>query len=105
MKKYLILFLLVLYSCSSGTKIEQTKYYVGKYETSFVDGKHTKILTSDAIVTIKGDPNIPEGSICYIRVAPMSYDMHPDIAWRMEEQYFSWVGSEEYKIAKNIKLK
>ena len=83
-------------------EIYKTRVYVGKFVDSHPDSKKTQIETEEAIFSIKGDPDIPNGAWCYIRIV-RDFRFHPDIRWRMNEQYFTWEGtSDEFRLTKNL---
>ena len=103
--------ILLSFSCVSSSKmikedvLYKTKTYVGKYEGTWkFNEKFYNIQTSEFIFTLKEDPNIPEGALCYMRLDPIPWDMHPDIAIELTPKYFSWNGSErEYRIYNDVK--
>ena len=86
-------------------KFIKTKTYVGRYETSYqIDDKFTFITTSMGIFKIKSNPDIPDSSLCYVRLEYPKYDLHPDIREQMTAKYISWVGSDkEYMIFNDVK--
>ena len=108
--RYLLILLVLIYSCSRifypEPQLEKIKIYMGKYERSIQAKDYTAIQTSHVIILLKENPDIPVGVWCYIKRKPCRYPMHPDIAWQIERQFFTWQGSDkEYRLHKNIKLK
>jgi len=54
-------------------------------------------------VIVKGEVNVPDDALCYVRITDTHCDFHRDIAWKLEDQYFYWYGSDkEYRIVNNI---
>lgn len=83
-----------------------TKMYVGKYtETYYPENeKHCVVITDMGIFYVNDTTFIvPQQASCYIRRETGGYDMHPDVKWRLEHQFFTWYGAkEEYKLYRNI---
>ncbi len=108
--KKIIFLLIILVGCSTTSKIQEGVFYktrvsAGHYESSFVrDDKFTFVQTEYGLFKLKENPEIPDSSLCYIRIKYSSYDFHPDIAEQMAVRYFTWQGSElEYQIFNKIK--
>jgi len=106
---YLLLVFISL-SCVSSSKVVKegvlvkTKMYVGRYETtSHLRGDYYNIQTSHFIFTLKENPEIPDSALCYMRIEPPAWDMHPDIEIQMTVTHLTWNGSDrEYRIYNNV---
>ena len=86
--------------------LTKTKFYVGKHISSTPVEKGTIVLTDQIIVKVKDDPQVPDGALCYIRMGYMRGDIHPDIAFHLQKQWFTWNGAEnEYLLINNVLLK
>lgn len=112
MKKIFIFALVLIMSCVSTSKIKEdvlykTKIYAGHYiSSSPIDDQFTAVMTDYGYFRLKENPEIPDSSLCYIRVQYSSYDFHPDIAEQMAVKYFTWNGADlEYRIFNNIKTR
>ena len=108
MKTLIIISLFVLCSCSRSLYPDEalikTKIYVGSYEQSYINDGVCYIQTDNAVILLKEIPNIPLGSWCYIR-RETNNRFHPDVARKLEHQYFSFNGSEkEYRVMSNIRF-
>lgn len=109
MKNTILILAILLSSCGVGnhleeSKIQKTTIYVGKYEQSYTDGRHTIVKTSHILLKVRGNISIPDNALCYIKREPM-YGMHQDIAWKVEYQALTWNGTDkEYRLVKNVKL-
>lgn len=111
--KYVLfaVFLIGLTACVPSSKmvregvIYKTRIYVGKYETSVDFGKHFyNVQTSHYIFTLKENPDIPEGALCYMRMEPLDWRLHPEIAYELAPKYFTWNGAErEYHIYNDVR--
>lgn len=101
---------MILTACSETLHIQEnvlikSKYYIGHYISSTPFGKNSIVLTSDIIVTVKGQPDIPDNVLCYIRFGYLRTDVRYDIAFHLQDQWFTWAGSEdEYMLINNVKL-
>lgn len=114
-KQFLYLALIILISsCVSSSQVireegifYKTKTYIGVYEQSVVfRDPFVNVQTSKYIITLKENPEIPEGSWCYIRIEPISLDMHPDIKYQLSPKYFTWNGADkEYRIYSDVNEK
>jgi hypothetical protein len=112
MKKIIIYLFLsfIIISCVSSSRMVKegifykTKMYVGKYEeTTYLRGNYYNIRTSYFIFTLKENPEIPDSALCYMRIEPPMWDMHPDIAIQMTVTHLTWNGSDrEYRIYNNM---
>ena len=109
MKKLWIFALLIALSCVSTSKVTEgvfykTRIYAGVYESSTpIDDKFTVVITSHGYFKLKENPDIPDSSLCYIRLDYPSYDFHPDIAEQMTIKYLTWTGHDrEYRIFNHI---
>lgn len=107
--KLCIVFGLLFHSCSTNKylaeeQIYKTKVYVGKFVASHPLSRTTQVETEQACFTVKGDPHIPDNAWCYIRIV-RDFRFHPDIRWKMNDQYLTWEGgNEEYRLTKNLKI-
>lgn len=109
MKKIIYFLLcLILFSCSDKLfpegQLVKTRIYIGNYISSTpVNDKCTRVMTTQVIMVVKGNPNPQANALCYVNIKKHSYDFHPDIRWQLEAQYFSWKDSnEKYMLKKNI---
>ena len=85
-------------------EIYKTKLYIGRYVASHPLTKSTQIETDQAFFTVTGAPDVPENALCYIRVV-RDFRFHPDIRWRLNEQYFTWEGTtEEFRLTRNLNI-
>lgn len=105
--KYLLLLIFLVSSCvvPTHTELIVTTVYVGKFIESLYANGHTQIVTDQITVSVRGNIIVPEGAHCYVKRNLSNYDMHPDIAWQLEKQKFFWVGSDKYRIIRNIHFK
>ena len=91
---------------TQNTGINITKKYVGEYVSTheLIDEKYCIVTTTMGIFFVKDTTfYVPDSALCYIRRDMCAYDMHPDIAWQMEHQYFTWSDTEkEYRLKKNV---
>jgi len=75
-------------------RVVQTRY--------FEKENRTKILTEQAFPQVKGKIEIPDSAHCYIRVIHCHRDIHPYIKQQLQQQYFSYAGSnKEFRVIKN----
>ena len=105
MRKIIFILLVLLVSCAGVSRVQEgrfykTKSYAGRYENiAVVNEKFSMVTTTHGIFKIKAHPEIPDSSLCYIRIEYPSWDMHPDIEKQMMGYFLSWPGSEfEYLI-------
>ena len=110
MKLHIAIYILLIALSSCGVQshiqkgeLTKTRVYVGKFISSTTSDNLTQVQTTDITVTIKGEIYIPKGELCYIRIDPCLYDMHPDIRWQMERQWLEF-GDESIRIKNNIRL-
>ena len=108
MKRILFIVFLFILGCSNlnyPSTMTVTKKYVGVYvDTSYIeDGDYYFVTTSMGIFKVRDSLSVPFNAFCYIRRELPRYEMHPDLSWQMEHQYFTWSGTEkEYRLKKNI---
>ena len=108
MKKILFILFLFVLGCSKlnyPSTMTVTKKYVGVYvDTNYIESDdYYFVTTSMGIFKVEDPLDVPMNSFCYIRRELPHYDMHPDLSWQMEHQYFTWSGTEkEYRLKKNI---
>ena len=112
--RYILLFVLAigLSACAPSSKmvkegvIYKTRIYVGVYEKSVSIGeKYYNIQTSNYIFTLRENPAIPEGSLCYMRMERLDRRFHPEIAYQLAPKYFTWNGAEkEYSIYNDVRV-
>lgn len=99
---------LILFSCSNELFPEgqfvKTRIYIGNYISSTpVNEKYTRVMTTQVIMVVRGEPDIRIDALCYVNIKKHSYDFHPDIRWQLEAQYFNWEGgNEKFMLKKNI---
>ncbi len=101
----MILFLL-LFGCSISKYPEgvliKTKVYCGKFVNIDYQDKTSIIQTTMLVFTVKGFPDVPKGSYCYIRRELCRHDVTKSIKRKMEPKYFSWNNSKEYRVKGSI---
>ena len=85
--------------------IYKTRIYVGIYEESvMLRDPFYNIQTSNYIFTLKENPDIPDGALCYMRMERPDWRLHPEIAFELTPKYFTWEGAErEYHIYNDVK--
>ena len=107
--RYLIIILIVLCSCTHKVYKEEqlvkTKVYVGKYEYGVQYDREYRVITTDLIIILHDNPYVDSAALCYIIRKPFyEWQIHPDIAWQMEGQWFTWLGTnDKYRLKRNIK--
>lgn len=108
-KKIFVIIFLIFIGCSSSIRTSNrfvlSKMYVGKYvNIHYIESDDIYFVTTTmGIFRIKDSLHVPDNALCYIRREYSHYDMHPDIAWQLEHQYFTWNGTEEeYRLKKNL---
>lgn len=103
--KILILFIL-LSGCAINKhttgELIKTKAYCGKLISVNYDGKISIIQTTMLAFQVKGYPDVPEGTFCYIRREPCRVSATKSIKRKLERKYFSWDNSKEYRIKGEI---
>ena len=98
--KTIIIFLFIIFLCFCKTPqyiYEDTLYvtrkYIGDFDTSFVEGKYTKVVTTKDYFYIAGRVEliIPDKAKCYLKYE--SQNIKFDKYWIL---YFTYEGTEDY---------
>jgi len=109
MKTIVLILFILLSGCAvsqypEGTLIK-TKAYCGMSVSVSYHEKTSTIQTTMLVFTVKGHPDVPEGSYCYIRRELCRHDVAESIKRKLEPKYFSWNNSKEYRVKGNIPYK
>lgn len=109
MKTIILIFFILLSGCAISQYPEgmliKTKAYCGKLVSVNYDGKISIIQTTILTFTVKGNPDVPKGTYCYIRRIPCYVDATKSIKRKLEPKYFLWNNSKEYRIKGSVPYK
>jgi len=109
MKTIVLILFILLSGCAVSRYPEgnliKTKAYCGRSVSVSYHEKTSTIQTTMLVFTVKGHPDVPEGSSCYIRREICYQDVVESMKQKLEHKYFSWDNSKEYRIKGNIPYK
>lgn len=109
-KLFIIVLSLLIFGCNSTKVVEnkmyKTKIYAGYYIKSVpYDKRHTTVLTSEGMFRIRGNPDIPKNTWCYIKVKPSFQDVDISIRKKLEPKLLTWKECDkEYLILNNYNV-